>query len=159
MAEPSRSRPAANRVAPAHVLIVEARFYDGIQDLLLDGARQALTAAGATFDIVSVPGALEVPSAVAIAYQAENRTYDAAVALGCIIRGETYHFEIVANESARGLTDFGMAHGFPIGNAILTVETMAQAEIRADPAHGNKGGEAAEAALTLLRLKRGLGTR
>lgn len=160
MAEPSRIKTATHdSVAPAHVLIVEARFYDAIQDDLLVGARQALEAAGATYDIVTVPGALEVPGAVAIAYQATKPVYDAVVALGCIIRGETYHFEIVSNESARGLTDFGMAHCFPIGNAILTVENLEQAEVRADPTRGNKGAEAAEAALTLLRLKRGLGVR
>jgi 6,7-dimethyl-8-ribityllumazine synthase len=160
MAEASRTKTATEEsVAPAHILVVDARFYDAIQDHLLAGAERALTAAGATYDIVSVPGALEVPGAVAIAHQAVDPSYDGAVALGCIIRGETYHFEIVANESARGLTDFGMAHSFPIGNAILTVETLEQAVVRADPDRGNKGGEAAEAALSLLRLKRGLGVR
>ena len=160
MAEPSRIKTASHEsVAPAHVLIVDARFYDAIQDQLLTGAQQALAAAGATCDIVTVPGSLEIPGAVAIAYQATNPAYDAVVALGCIVRGETYHFEIVSNESARGLTDFGMAHAFPIGNAILTVEDLGQAEVRADPSRGNKGGEAAEAALALLRLKRGLGVR
>jgi 6,7-dimethyl-8-ribityllumazine synthase len=160
MAEPSRKQTASrDAVGPAHILIVEARFYDTIQDQLLAGARAALEAAGATYDIVTVPGALEVPGAVAIAYQAADPAYDAVVALGCIIRGETYHFEIVANESARGLTDFGMAHAFPIGNAILTVETAEQAAVRADPLAGNKGGEAADAALALLRLKRRLGVR
>jgi 6,7-dimethyl-8-ribityllumazine synthase len=158
MAEPSRSKHVARDFAgPAHVLIIEARFYDAIQDQLLIGARQALDAAGASYDIVTVPGALEIPGAVAIAYTASNPPYDAVVALGCIIRGETYHFEIVANESARGLTDFGMAHSFPIGNAILTVENEDQALVRADPQRGNKGGEAAEAALALLQLKRRLG--
>ena len=154
MAEPNRTHVAAGSVAPAHVLIVEARFYDAIVDDLLAGAQAALRAAGATFDVVIVPGALEAPGALAIALAADPARYDAAVALGCILRGETYHFEIVANESARGLTEIGIRHAFPIGNAILTVENEAQAAVRADPARGNKGGEAAEAALALLRLKR-----
>ncbi|MCW6509137.1 6,7-dimethyl-8-ribityllumazine synthase [Lichenifustis flavocetrariae] len=160
MAEPSRTPSTTQHPRlQAHVLIVEARFYDAIMDQLLQGATEALEAAGVSYDVVTVPGALEIPGAVAIAYDAAGPAYDAVVALGCIIRGETYHFEIVANESARGLTDFGMAHAFPIGNAILTVETEEQAVVRADPARGNKGGEAAEAALALLRLKRLMGTR
>jgi 6,7-dimethyl-8-ribityllumazine synthase len=160
MAEPSRTRSASvESVAPAHVLIIEARFYDGITDDLLAGAQTALTSAGATFDVVTVPGALEVAGALAIALAAGTPRYAAAVAVGCIVRGETYHFEIVANESARGLTDLGTRHAFPIGNAILTVENEDQAVVRADPARGNKGGEAAEAALALLRMKRRLGSR
>lgn len=160
MAEPNRTRAAPSEsVAPAHVLIVEARFYDVIVDGLLAGAEAALRATGATFDIVTVPGALEVAPALAIVLAADPSRYDAAVALGCIMRGETYHFEIVSNESARGLTEIGIRHGFPIGNAILTVEAEAQAAVRADPARGNKGGEAVEAALALLRLKRRLGSR
>lgn len=160
MAEPNRTRAApSGSAAPAHVLIVEARFYDAIVDDLLAGAQAALQASGATFDVVTVPGALEAAPALAIALAADPTRYDAAVALGCIVRGETYHFEIVSNESARGLTELGLRHGFPIGNAILTVEAEAQAVVRADPARGNKGGEAAEAALALLRLKRRLGAR
>ena len=159
MAEPNRTHAPSESVAPAHVLIVEARFYDAIVDDLLAGAQAALRAAGATFDVVTVPGALEAAGALAIVLAAEPAHYDAAVALGCIMRGETYHFEIVSNESARGLTDVGIRHAFPIGNAILTVENEAQAAVRADPARGNKGGEAAEAALALLRLKRRLGPR
>jgi 6,7-dimethyl-8-ribityllumazine synthase len=163
MAEPSRVKPAMTEsIAPAHILIVEARFYDGIMDDLLTGAKDMLTAVGATYDVITVPGALEVPGAVAIALEAasktDNMTYDAAVALGCIIRGETYHFEIVSNESARGLTDLALKHAFPIGNAILTVENEEQALVRADPARGNKGGEAALAAIALLRLKRKAGS-
>ena len=157
MAEPNRSAaPPSPSVAPAHVLIVEARFYDAIVDDLLAGAQTALQAAGATFDVVTVPGALEASGALAIALTTDPSRYDAAVVLGCIMRGETYHFEIVSNESARGLTDIGIRHAFPIGNAILTVETEAQAVVRADPTRGNKGGEAAEASLALLRLKRRL---
>ena len=108
---------------------------------------------------MTVPGALEAPGALAIALAADPSRYQAAVVLGCIMRGETYHFEIVSNESARGLTEIGISHAFPIGNAILTVETEAQAIVRADPARGNKGGEAAEAALALLHLKHRLSAR
>lgn len=155
MAEPSRTRHAsAEPLAPAHVLIIEARFYDRIIDDLLSGAQAALERAGATFDVVTVPGALEVAAALAIAIEHRRPAYDAAVALGCIMRGETYHFEVVSNESARGLTELGIRHAFPIGNAILTVENEDQALVRADPARGDKGGEAAAAALALLRLKR-----
>jgi 6,7-dimethyl-8-ribityllumazine synthase len=158
MAESSRKRLSSpESVAPAHVLVLEARFYDEITDHLLTGVRQALRAAGATLDVVTLPGALEIAPALAIALAAGKPHYDAAVAIGCVMRGETYHFEIVANESARGLTDIAVKHGFPIGNAILTVETEDQALVRADPNRGNKGGEAAEAALILLRLKRRLG--
>ena len=155
MAEPSRLSPFSREsVAPAHVLIVEARFYDAVMDNLLAGAKAALEGAGATYDVVTVPGALEVPSALSIALSGSPRRYDAAVALGCIVRGETYHFEIVANESARGITEIAVAHAFPIGNAILTVENDEQAVVRADPTRGDKGGEAAHAALALLRFKR-----
>ena len=154
MAEPSRTRPPVQSVAPAHVLIIEARFYDAILDFLLAGAKAALDEAGATYEVVTVPGALEVPGALAIAIGGDHLRYDAAVALGCIVRGETYHFEIVANESARGLTDLSVRHAFPLGNAILTVENDEQAIVRADPARGDKGGEAARAALVLLQLKR-----
>ncbi len=155
MAEPSRKRSTSSEsVAPAHLVVLEARFYDAITDDLLSGVRTALRAAGATFDVVTLPGALEVAPALSILLQGGTTHYDAAVAIGCIMRGETYHFEIVANESARGLTELAVRHAFPIGNAILTVEDEEQAAVRADPARGNKGGEAAEAALTLLRLKR-----
>ena len=155
MAEPSRKRSAPpESIAPAHVLVLEARFYDAITDNLLSGVRTALRAAGATFDVVTLPGALEVAPALSIVLQGGKTRYDAAVAIGCIMRGDTYHFEIVANESARGLSELALRHGFPIGNAILTVDNEQQASVRADPAQGNKGGEAAEAALTLLRLKR-----
>lgn len=159
MAVPSRTRAAVESVTPAHVLIVEARYYDAINDNLRAGAEGALHAAGATFDVVTVPGALEVAGALAIALTDGAGKYDAAVALGCVLRGETYHFEVVSNESARGLTELAVAHAFPVGNGILTVENEEQALVRADPKRGNKGGEAAVAALALLRLKRSIGAR
>lgn len=134
----------------SNVLIVEARFYEHLNDLLLAGARAAIEAAGHRHETVTVPGALEVPGAVALA--TETGRYDAFVALGVVIRGETYHFEIVAGESARGLMALSM-DGIALGNGILTVENEAQALERADPARKNKGGEAAVAALAMLALK------
>ena len=134
----------------ARFLIVEARFYDHLNDLLLEGARAALEAAGHTHETVTVPGALEIPAAVALA--AETGRYDGFVALGVVIRGETYHFEIVAGESARGLMALSM-DGVCIGNGILTVENEAQALTRARPDEKDKGGEAAKAALAMLALK------
>lgn len=131
----------------ARVLIVEARYYAHLQDMLLAGARRAL--AGHEVEIATVPGALEIPPAIAIA----RAGYDAFVALGVVIRGETYHFEVVSNESARGITDLGL-QDLAIGNGVLTVENEAQAIARADPAQGDKGGGAARAALALLDLKR-----
>ena len=133
----------------AHVLIVEARFYDHLNDLLIAGARGALEQAGHTVEVITVPGALEIPGAIALADQADR--YDAFVAIGVVIRGETYHFEIVAGESARGLMALTM-DGVAIGNGILTVENEEQALVRADPAQKDKGGEAAKAALALLAL-------
>src|SRR5829696_6676200 len=134
----------------ARILIVEARFYDHLNDLLLEGARAAIEANGHNHETVTVPGALEIPAAVALA--AESGRYDAYVAIGVVIRGETYHFEIVAGESARGLMALTM-DGLAVGNGILTVENEAQAIVRADPKHANKGGGAAEAALALLGLQ------
>ena len=134
----------------AHVLIVEARFYTHLNDLLLAGTQAAITAAGHTHETVTVPGALEVPGAIALA--AETDRYDAFVALGVIIRGETYHFEVVSNESARGLMDLTLA-GVAIGNGILTVENEAQALTRARADEKDKGGEAARAALAMLALR------
>ncbi len=131
-----------------HILIAEARFYTALADALLDGAKTALTAAGASFDVVTVPGALEIPAAVSLAAE----QYDGFVALGCVIRGETYHFEVVANESARGLMALTL-DGLAIGNGILTVENEAQAWARANRAEKDKGGEAAKAALAMLALK------
>jgi len=133
------------------VLIVEARFYDHLNDLLLDGARGAIEAAGFAHETVTVPGALEVPGTIALAI--ESGRYEAYVALGVVIRGETYHFEIVAGESARGIMALTM-DGHAIGNGILTVENEAQALVRARPDQKNKGGEAADAALAMLALRR-----
>lgn len=133
----------------ARFLIVEARFYDHLNDMLIAGARAAIEAAGHDHDLLTVPGALEIPGAVAMA--AEGGGYDGFVALGVVIRGETYHFEIVSNESARGLMALAL-DGTPIGNGILTVENEAQALERADPARKNKGGEAAVAAIRMLEI-------
>ncbi|MDR6128550.1 6,7-dimethyl-8-ribityllumazine synthase [Sphingomonas sp. SORGH_AS_0438] len=134
----------------AHLLIVEARFYDHLNDLLIDGARAAIEAAGHTHETLTVPGALEVPAAIALADQSER--FDAYVALGVVIRGETYHFEIVAGESARGIMALTI-DGLAIGNGILTVENEAQALTRARLTEKDKGGEAAKAALALLDLR------
>lgn len=134
----------------AHVLIAEARFYADLNDQLLAGARAAIEAAGHTHETITVPGALELPAAVALA--SETGRYDAFVAIGVVIRGETYHFEIVAGESARGLLALTM-DGIAIGNGIITTENRDQAEVRADPARKDKGGEAAKAALALLDLR------
>ena len=134
----------------ANFLIIEARFYDHLNDLLIEGARAALKAAGHKVEVISVPGALEIPGAIALAEQSGQ--YEGFVAIGVVIRGETYHFEIVAGESARGIMALTM-DGFAIGNGILTVENEAQALVRADPKQSNKGGEAAKAAMALLALK------
>ncbi|HWK40457.1 MAG TPA: 6,7-dimethyl-8-ribityllumazine synthase [Croceibacterium sp.] len=134
----------------ARFLIVEARFYDHLNDMLVAGARSALESAGHGVDVLTVPGALEVPGAIALA--SESGQYDGFVALGVVIRGETYHFEIVAGESARGVMALTM-DGLAIGNGILTVENEAQAIVRADPAQLNKGAGAAEAAMALLELR------
>ena len=136
---------------PAHLLIVEARFYDHIADALLAGATRALEAAGASFEKVTVPGALEVPAAVRLGL--ETARFHAYVALGCVIRGETSHYDIVAGESARGLTDLATQRGALIGNGILTCDTGRQAEVRADPTGKDKGGAAVRAALALLEIK------
>ena len=138
----------------AHVLIAEARFYEDLNDQLLDGVRAALDEAGHSHETVTVPGALELPATVAMA--SETGRYDAYVAVGVVIRGETYHFEIVAGESARGLMALTM-DGLAIGNGILTVENREQAEVRANKAKKDKGGEAAKAALALLDLKEKFG--
>lgn len=138
----------------AHILIVEARFYDHLNDMLIAGARGAIEAAGHSCEVLTVPGALEVPGAIAMA--AENGRWDAFVALGVVIRGETYHFEIVSNESARGIMALTL-DGLPIGNGILTTENEAQAIARADPAQLDKGGGAAAAAIAMLELRQRLG--
>lgn len=134
----------------AKFLIVEARFYDHLNDMLVAGASAALKAAGHQVEVVTVPGALEIPGTIALA--SESDLYDGYVAIGVVIRGETYHFEIVAGESARGIMALTM-DGLAIGNGILTVENEQQALVRADPAQKDKGGEAAKAAIALLDLK------
>ena len=134
----------------ANVLIVEARFYAHLNDMLLDGARTALQEAGHDYEIVTVPGALEIPAAIAMGV--ETGQYDAFVALGVVIRGETYHFEVVSNESASAIMALTL-DGIPIGNGILTVENEAQAIVRADAEQLDKGGGAAKAALAMLALK------
>jgi 6,7-dimethyl-8-ribityllumazine synthase len=134
----------------ARILIAEARFYAHLNDLLIAGARAAIEAAGHAHETITVPGALELPAAIALA--GESGAYDGFVALGVVIRGETYHFEIVAGESARALMALTL-DGLAIGNGILTVENEAQALVRADPAQGDKGGDAARAALALVDLK------
>ncbi|MCG6903834.1 MAG: 6,7-dimethyl-8-ribityllumazine synthase [Rhodobacter sp.] len=136
---------------PVKVLIVVAPYYRDIADQLVSGARTALEAAGATHETVEVPGALEVPQAIALAHRLSN--YDGFVALGCVIRGETTHYDTVCNDSSRGLTLLGL-QGAAVGNGILTVENRAQAEVRAEAAGQNKGGGAAEAALHLIALAR-----
>jgi 6,7-dimethyl-8-ribityllumazine synthase len=134
----------------ARFLIVEARFYDHLNDMLVEGARAALTKAGHEVEVLTVPGALEIPGAIALA--SESDLFDGYVAIGVVIRGETYHFEIVAGESARGIMALTM-DGMAIGNGILTVENEEQALVRADPSQKDKGGEAAKAAIALLELQ------
>ncbi|TAL29693.1 MAG: 6,7-dimethyl-8-ribityllumazine synthase [Phenylobacterium sp.] len=145
---------------PIRILIVEARFYDDLADALLEGATQALSAFGAEYEVVTVPGALEIPGAIALAEEAGHKPtgvrYDGYVALGCVIRGETYHFEIVSNESARGIMDLTTGKRLCIGNGILTTEDEDQAWARARFSEGDKGGGAARAALTMIALKQQL---
>jgi 6,7-dimethyl-8-ribityllumazine synthase len=144
-------------ISGARALIVEARFYDDIQDALLEGAVTELKAAGVSHDVITVPGALEIPAAIAMAIEAGEKggkPYDAAIALGCVIRGETIHFEIVSMESSRGLMDLAVAKKFPLGNGIVTVNNEEQAWARARASELNKGGDAARAALAMLRIKR-----
>ncbi|HMK90538.1 MAG TPA: 6,7-dimethyl-8-ribityllumazine synthase [Methylocystis sp.] len=143
----------------ARVLVVAAQFNEEIVALLRQGALAALEKTQAQAHLIEVPGALEIAVGMAIALdlaQEAGKPYDGAVALGCVIRGETYHFEIVANESARALSDLALARRLPLGNGILTVENEKQARVRADPALGDKGADAARAALALIRLKREL---
>jgi 6,7-dimethyl-8-ribityllumazine synthase len=143
-----------------HLLIVEARFYDDMADALLEGATEALKAAGATWDVVTVPGALEIPPAIAMALDAsedDGTHYDGFVALGMVIRGETYHFDIVAGESSRALMDLAVSESLPIGNGILTVENDEQGWRRARRGELDKGGFAARAALMMITLKNKLG--
>lgn len=139
-----------------HLLIVEARFYEGLSEALLDGATAALEEAGATWDVVSVPGALEIPAAIAFALEGDE-DYSGFVALGVVIRGETHHFDIVANESSRALVNLAVDESAAIGNGILTVENEAQAWARARRTEKDKGGFAARAALTMIALREQLG--
>ena len=139
----------------ATILLVEGRFYDHLNDMLLAGARAAVEAAEYEHETLTVPGALELPGAIALA--ARSGRFCAFVALGVIIRGETYHFEVVSNESARGIMDLSL-QGFAVGNGILTVENESQAIVRADPAQGDKGGDAVRAALALLDLRENYGS-
>ncbi len=162
MAGPRQGKRDRSDGKGARMLVVEARFYEEIADALLAGATRALDEAQASFDRISVPGSLEIPTAIAMAADAarrRRRPYDGAVALGCVIRGETIHFEIVSQLSARGLMELSLARGLPIGNGIITVENEAQAFARARMDEQDKGGDAARAALALVALKRRLAER
>jgi 6,7-dimethyl-8-ribityllumazine synthase len=162
MAGPRRGKREEDGAKGARVLIVEARYYDDIADLLLAGAMKVLKAAGAEVERVTVPGSLEIPAAIAIAVDAaqnKRRPYDGVVALGCVIRGDTIHFEIVSQLSAQGLIELSVARALPIGNGIVTVNTVTQAMARARVEEQDKGGDAASAALALIRIKRQLGAK
>ena len=145
---------------PIHILVIEGRYYHHISDALLLGAEMALRELGATWEVVTVPGALEIPQVLSAAVSAGlfkeecTKPFHGCVALGCVIRGETSHYDVVANESARGLLALATLHGIPAGNGILTVENEAQAVARASVSGKNKGHEAAEACLEVLRAKR-----
>ncbi len=159
MAGPRRAiRKDEGTLEGARILVVEGRYYEDVAEALLAGARRVLDAAQVEWDLVSVPGALEVPQAIAIAFDApvhaRRMPYDGVVALGCVIRGETSHYDIVAGESARALMQLAVQHHTPIGNGILTVDSEAQALVRGRPEEGDKGGVAAAATLSLVRLKR-----
>jgi len=162
MAGARRGRREGGGRDRVRILIVEARFYDDIADALLAGAMKVLDEAQADVDRVSVPGSLEIPPAIAIAADAAERRrqpYDGVVALGCVIRGETIHFEIVSHQSARGLMELSVARRLPIGNGIITVENETQAWARARAEDQDKGGDAARAALALIALKQRAGMR
>jgi 6,7-dimethyl-8-ribityllumazine synthase len=150
----TQSMSALQFLKPPHILILEARFYTDVADMLLEGALKALTSAHTTHEKISVPGALEIPVALQFASQRKNgRAFDAYVVLGTVVRGDTTHYETVCNESNRGLMSVAITNNLAVGNGILTVETLAQAIERADPAQMDKGGGAARAALTMLHLK------
>jgi 6,7-dimethyl-8-ribityllumazine synthase len=161
MVEPRRRKQADDTsLSGVRILIVESGYYEDIADVLLEGAQRALDAEGVLYDVVTVPGALEIPQAIVIALDsASGEAYHGVVALGCVIRGETGHYDIVAGESARALMDIGAGRGIPVGNGVLTVDTAAQANVRAALDKGDKGGTAAKAALALVRLKRALNSR
>jgi 6,7-dimethyl-8-ribityllumazine synthase len=160
MVEPRRRKQGEAPLKGVRILIVESGYYEDIADTLLAGATRALEAAHATFDVVTVPGALEIPQAIGLVLDAARgaKAYEGVVALGCVVRGETSHYDIVAGESARALMDIGVARRVPVGNGILTVDTAAQARARSALDKGDKGGTAARAALALVRLKRRLAT-
>ncbi|MDR6291232.1 MULTISPECIES: 6,7-dimethyl-8-ribityllumazine synthase [Inquilinus] len=153
MVAKTETRPVSFSGPAPHIMIVEARFYEDITDELARGVVAVLEQVGATWERVAVPGALEIPAAVQIAAASGHR-FDGYVALGCVIRGETSHYDTVCNESARGLQDLALRHGLAIGNGILTVETEAQAWARAKVDEMDKGGGAARAALAMIELKR-----
>jgi 6,7-dimethyl-8-ribityllumazine synthase len=162
MAKPRRGAKSQDDLAGVRILIVEARFYEDIADALLAGATRALDAAGAIYDRITVPGSLEIPAAIAMAVDAAARRrkpYDGVVALGCVIRGDTIHFEIVSTHSARALMDLAVEKRLALGNGILTVNDNEQAWVRARVDEADKGGDAARAALAMIRLKRGLSAR
>jgi 6,7-dimethyl-8-ribityllumazine synthase len=157
MAAPKRKPGKQPKPAGARILIVEARFYNDIADALLAGAAKALDEAGASFDVITVPGSLEIVPAAAIAIDAaekQKQPYDGVVALGCVIQGETFHFDIVAMQSARALLDYSIARRLPCGNGILTVDNEPQAWVRARLSEQDKGGDAARAVLALIAIKR-----
>jgi 6,7-dimethyl-8-ribityllumazine synthase len=159
MAGPRQAKKEKDSAKGARILIVEARYYDDLADALLAGAMTVLEKAGVEVERISVPGSLEIPGAIAIALEAarrRRRPYDGIVALGCVIRGDTIHFEIVSQESARGLMALSMQHALPIGNGIITVNTQSQAFARARMEDMDKGGDAARAALAMVRVKRQL---
>jgi 6,7-dimethyl-8-ribityllumazine synthase len=159
MAEARRVAGNDGKLTGVRIVVVEARFYDDIADALLAGASRVLDEAGADWHRITVPGSLEIPAAIAMAVDAaerQARPYDGAVALGCVIRGDTLHFDIVAIQSARALIDLSVARRLPLGNGILTVDNEAQAWARARVEEGNKGGDAARAALAMVRVRREL---
>lgn len=154
--EASRPPASFHFAKPPHVLIVEARFYEDIADLQLKGVKAVLDRCGATYEVMAVPGALEIPAALSIVLRS-NKAVDGFIALGCVLKGGTHHDEIVAFESARALQDLAVRHALAVGNGILTCNTKEQAVERADPARLNRGGQAAEAALRMIELKGQLG--
>lgn len=152
-----KSAKTSKKKETTRILIVEARYYNHIADALLEGAVRVLDEAGASHDKLTVPGALEVPAAIAMALDVaakKGAPYDGVVALGCVIQGETYHFELVSNESARGLMDIALQRQMPLGNGILTCDTEQQALARSSFDDRNKGAEAARATLKMIELKR-----
>jgi 6,7-dimethyl-8-ribityllumazine synthase len=162
MVEPRRRKQADDTsLSGVRILIVESGYYEDIADMLLEGARRALDAEGVLYDVVTVPGALEIPQAMALALDSVSgvEAYHGVVALGCVIRGETSHYDIVAGQSARALMEIGVGRAIPVGNGVLTVDSAAQAKVRAALDKGDKGGTAVKAALALVRLKRSLNSR